>query len=231
MSESIDVLTKPGASRMRVRLLHLAWWWHTQSHDRIKRCIDVLAAGLALLSLMPLLLLLAAAIKLGDGGPVLFWQRRVGLHGRLFAFPKFRSMRVDAEPLRAALVAANQHGAQGVTFKMKDDPRITRLGKWIRRTSIDELPQLWCVLVGDMSLVGPRPPIVSEVARYTSGDRLRLSVKPGLTCIWQVSGRAEIPFPQQVNMDIDYIRQQSTITDLRLIASTLPAVIRGRGAY
>jgi len=162
---------------------------------------------------------------------VLFWQPRVGLHGRVFSFPKFRSMCVDAEAVRAKLLAANQHGGDGVTFKMKRDPRITPIGRIIRRTSIDELPQLWCVLNGQMSLVGPRPPLISEVARYSMLERQRLSVTPGLTCIWQVSGRSEIPFPQQVRMDIKYIQHRSLGGDVKLLAKTLPAVIKGRGAY
>ena len=128
-------------------------------------------------------------------------------------------------------MATNEHGSEGVTFKMKRDPRITPIGRLIRRTSIDELPQLWSIVRGDMSLVGPRPPLVSEVARYTMEERQRLSVTPGLTCIWQVNGRSEIPFPQQVEMDIDYIQQRSMGNDIKLIAKTVPAVIRGRGAY
>ena len=113
----------------------------------------------------------------------------------------------------------------------REDDRITRVGRFIRRTSIDELPQLWCVLRGDMSLVGPRPPLVSEVARYTLRDRERLSVVPGLTCIWQVNGRSEVPFEQQVEMDLEYIRQNSLAADVKLIAETVPAVVKGRGAY
>jgi lipopolysaccharide/colanic/teichoic acid biosynthesis glycosyltransferase len=140
-------------------------------------------------------------------------------------------MRVDAEAVRQKLLQANQHGEQGVTFKMKRDPRITPIGRLIRRTSIDELPQLWCVLRGTMSLVGPRPPLVSEVARYAPADRQRLLVTPGLTCIWQVNGRSEVPFEQQVEMDLDYIRKPSLWADVRLLLKTLPAVIRGRGAY
>jgi lipopolysaccharide/colanic/teichoic acid biosynthesis glycosyltransferase len=140
-------------------------------------------------------------------------------------------MCINAEAVRAALLAKNQHGSDGVTFKMKRDPRITPIGRLIRRTSIDELPQLWCVLRGDMSLVGPRPPLPSEVSRYTMLERQRLSVVPGLTCIWQVNGRSEVPFPQQVRMDIDYIQKRSMGADVKLLAKTLPAVIRGRGAY
>lgn len=224
-------ISAPIINRLKARLARISWWWHTQSHPRLKRALDITVTLPALIALLPLFLLVALAIKLNDRGPVLFWQKRVGLHGKVFAFPKFRSMRTDAEPLKAALQAANQHGAEGVTFKMRNDPRITRIGRFIRRTSIDELPQLWCVLVGDMSLVGPRPPLINEVKRYTTAERHRLSVTPGLTCIWQVSGRSEIPFDQQVDMDLNYIRQPSIRQDLKLLADTVPAVIRGRGAY
>jgi lipopolysaccharide/colanic/teichoic acid biosynthesis glycosyltransferase len=196
-----------------------------------KRALDLLVVVPALLLLSPLFAAVALAIRCHDGGPALFWQRRVGRDGVPFAFPKFRSMRVDAEAVRLALAATNQHGANGVTFKMKRDPRITPVGRFIRRTSIDELPQLWCVLRGTMSLVGPRPPLVGEVARYTLDDRQRLAVTPGLTCIWQVNGRSEVPFAQQVQMDLDYIRRPSFWADIRLLLKTLPAVIRGRGAY
>ena len=140
-------------------------------------------------------------------------------------------MRVDAEVVRAKLLAENQHGSDGVTFKMKNDPRITPIGRFIRRFSIDELPQLWCVLVGDMSLVGPRPSITSEVSKYTIRDRSRLEVTPGLTSIWAVSGRSEIPFKQQVEMDIEYIQTQSVKNDVKLLAKTIPAVVKGKGAY
>jgi lipopolysaccharide/colanic/teichoic acid biosynthesis glycosyltransferase len=208
-----------------------AWWWHTRSFPLFKRTVDLALLLPAVLLLLPLLLVVALAIKLHDRGPVLFWQRRVGRYGREFAFPKFRSMCVDAEARRAAIATANQHGAEGVTFKMKRDPRITPIGRLIRRTSIDELPQLWCVLRGEMSLVGPRPPLVSEVERYALEDRERLSVTPGLTCIWQINGRSEVPFDQQVRMDTDYIRERSLWMDIKLIAKTLPAVIIGRGAY
>lgn len=209
----------------------LRWRWATRSLAVGKRALDLLVVLPALLLLAPLFAAVALAIRLHDGGPVLFWQRRVGLDGCEFAFPKFRSMRVDAEAVRAQIEALNQHGKDGVTFKMKRDPRITPVGRFIRRFSIDELPQLWCVLVGHMTLVGPRPPLPSETARYSLLDRSRMSVKPGLTCIWQVNGRSEIPFDQQVQMDIEYIQQRSIGTDLKLLAKTVPAVVRGRGAY
>jgi lipopolysaccharide/colanic/teichoic acid biosynthesis glycosyltransferase len=224
-------LRAPLANRLHARRARLAWWWFTRRPALLKRGLDLALVAPALLLLAPLLALVALAVKLQDGGPVLFWQPRVGRFGRVFAFPKFRSMRVDAEVVRAGLLAANAHGAQGVTFKLRRDPRITAVGRLIRRSSIDELPQLWCVLRGDMSLVGPRPPLVGEVARYSLDQRERLAVTPGLTCIWQVNGRSEVPFPEQVQMDLRYIRQPSLGADLKLLLQTLPAVIRGRGAY
>ncbi len=224
-------IRSPFMNRVVARLQRLAWRLRTNMLGMVKRLLDLLVSLVALLLLAPLLLAVALAIKLHDGGPVLFWQKRVGLRGREFPFPKFRSMCVNAEAVRAALLQDNQHGREGVTFKMKRDPRITPVGRLIRRTSIDELPQLWCVLRGDMSLVGPRPPIPPEVARYTLRDRERLLVTPGLTCIWQVEGRSEIPFDQQVELDIRYIQRRSIATDLMLLAKTVPAVIRGRGAY
>lgn len=216
---------------MRARRDRCVWWWSTRKFALLKRLVDVLCAGVALVLLAPLFALVALAIKLQDGGAVLFWQDRVGLNAKVFRFPKFRSMRVHAPSARAALEQQNQHGAQGITFKLKHDPRITWVGRWLRRTSIDELPQLWCVFRGTMSLVGPRPPLPSEVCRYTQQERQRLSVVPGLTCIWQVSGRSEVPFPEQVRMDIDYIQHRSIAADVKLLAKTLPAVVRGRGAY
>lgn len=205
-----------------------------------KRIMDVVGASIITLMLSPLLLVVAACVKFTDGGPVLFWQRRVGLQGREFWFPKFRSMMVNADRLIRMLTSRNQHTQaetnsdekkKDVTFKMKDDPRITWIGRIIRKLSIDEMPQLWCVLKGDMSLVGPRPPLPSEVARYTPSDRRRLEVTPGLTCIWQVSGRGDVPFPQQVAMDVEYIEKQSLWFDTKLILLTIPAVLRGKGAY
>jgi lipopolysaccharide/colanic/teichoic acid biosynthesis glycosyltransferase len=216
--------------RLRMRSKTLVFRAVVGGTQALKRSLDVVVSVLALLALAPLLALVALAIKLTDGGAVLFWQSRVGRHGREFRFPKFRSMVADAEARKAALAAVNSHGAKGVTFKMKGDPRITRIGRVIRRLSIDELPQLWLVLTGDMSLVGPRPPVPSEVARYTLEDRRRLEVTPGLTCIWQVSGRSEIPFERQVGLDVEYIESRSFLLDLRLLARTVPAVLAGRGA-
>jgi len=217
--------------RVRARL-HVRWWRiKTGTLDVCKRGLDILVAGPALVLLSPLFMLVGLIIWLTDRGPILYWQKRVGLHGQEFDFPKFRSMVVNAHEIREVLMQQNQHGQTGVTFKMRNDPRITRIGRFIRRFSIDELPQLWCVLKGDMTLVGPRPPLPQEVARYSLSDRDRLTVKPGLTCIWQVSGRSEIPFEGQVLLDVDYIRQRSLKTDLVLLLKTAYAVIRGKGSY
>lgn len=207
------------------------WWLHTHTLAISKRMLDLCLTLPAMIMLTPLFAVVALAVKLSDGGPALFWQTRVGQHGKTFRFPKFRSMRVHSETMHTSLQQQNQHGVDGVTFKLKKDPRVTAVGRFLRRSSIDELPQLWCVLSGDMSLVGPRPALPAEVARYTSTDRQRLTVKPGLTCIWQVNGRSEVPFPQQVHMDLEYIHTQSIVRDLRLIGETFPAVLRGRGAY
>ena len=196
----------------------------------VKRATDVGGAGLLLTALSPLLCLVALLVKLTDGGPVLFWQKRVGRWGKEFAFPKFRSMVVDAEKLKDQLLHLNDH-KDGVTFKMKRDPRITWIGRIIRKLSIDELPQLWCVLRGEMSLVGPRPPVPREVGRYSLDDRRRLDVVPGLTCIWQVSGRGAVPFPRQVELDVEYIQNRSLGLDFKLLLLTIPAVLTGKGAY
>jgi len=196
----------------------------------LKRGLDVALALTALVLLAPLLLIVAVLIKLTDKGPVLFWQTRVGRWGREFAFPKFRSMIPNADRLMAQLLAQNDH-KEGVTFKMRRDPRITWIGRLIRKLSIDELPQLWCVLKGDMTLVGPRPPVPREVAKYTLAQRRRLDVTPGLTCIWQVSGRSNLDFPRQVELDVEYIENQSLWLDCKLLLKTVPAVLTGRGAF
>jgi lipopolysaccharide/colanic/teichoic acid biosynthesis glycosyltransferase len=195
-----------------------------------KRALDVTVALTLLVALAPLFALVALLIKATDRGPVLFWQLRVGRWGREFRFPKFRSMVPNAERLLADLLAQNHH-KNGVTFKLKRDPRVTWIGRILRRTSIDELPQLWCVLTGRMTLVGPRPAVPREVARYTLVERRRLAVTPGLTCIWQVSGRGNIPFDRQVEMDIEYIENWSLLLDLKILVRTVPAVLTGRGAY
>jgi lipopolysaccharide/colanic/teichoic acid biosynthesis glycosyltransferase len=223
---------QPSSHQRLVQQIKLRLWrLSANAGGLIKRLIDIAAALGALICLVPLFALVGLLIKATDGGPAMFWQVRVGKWGRPFAFPKFRSMVVDAEAQRIKLAQANQHGDRGITFKMKRDPRITWIGRLIRKTSIDELPQLWCVLKGDMSLVGPRPALVSEVERYSLDDRRRLDITPGLTCTWQVSGRSEIPFDEQCRLDVEYIEQQSTREDIKLLLMTIPAVITGKGAY
>lgn len=231
MTSKINFQTKPGklASLRRTWLIG-SWKGNSRFQHVAKRTLDISVAGSALLLAGLPLAIVALLIKATDRGPVLFWQDRVGKQGRVFRFPKFRSMVVNAEALQKQVDVNNQHG-DGVTFKLKRDPRITWIGRILRRTSVDELPQLWCVLKGDMSLVGPRPPLPREVLRYTLADRRRLEAVPGLTCYWQVRGRSNIPFPQQVELDVDYIENRSLSTDLKLLVETVPAVITGRGAY
>lgn len=195
-----------------------------------KRAVDVLGSAALLLGLSPVFIFIALCIKLEDGGPVFFAQTRVGKYGRLFKMFKFRSMCMDAEARLAELLNRNQH-LKGVTFKIKDDPRITKVGRWIRALSLDELPQLLNVFRGDMSLVGPRPPVPREVAMYSMQDRRRLEAMPGITCFWQVGGRAEIDFPQQVELDVMYIERQSFWTDVKILLKTIPAVVNRKGAY
>lgn len=222
-----------GNLRSRLRYIRKKWMWRLaiSSSLFIKRAIDVAVALAMGVILSPLLLVVATCVKMTDGGPVLFWQTRVGKWGREFPFPKFRSMLVNAEQLKDQLIDQNDHGGDTITFKMKYDPRVTWIGRIIRKLSIDELPQLWCVLKGEMSLVGPRPPVPREVELYTLADRRRLDATPGLTCIWQVSGRGDIAFKEQVELDVEYIRSQSLWLDIKLLLQTIPAVLLGKGAY
>ena len=210
-------LFAPAIDRMRLYLL-------------AKRILDIVAGTVALVILSPVFLITIALIKLTDRGSILFVQQRVGEDGRLFSFYKFRSMKMGSERLHADLMKLNEHG-DSVTFKIRRDPRITWIGRIIRKSSIDELPQLFNVLKGDMTLVGPRPALPIEVEKYTAEHRRRLAVRPGLTCFWQVRGRANLPFEAQVKLDIEYIEKRSLLVDLQLLAQTIPAVLCGRGAY
>jgi exopolysaccharide biosynthesis polyprenyl glycosylphosphotransferase len=194
----------------------------------MKRLFDMVATGAALVLLSPLLVVAAIAVKVSSAGPVFFSQKRVGLHGRTFSMLKFRSMVVNAEALRAKLLAANEQS--GPVFKMTRDPRVTAVGRFIRKYSIDELPQLVNVLRGDMSIVGPRPPLPNEVERYEGWQRRRLSVRPGLTCVWQVSGRNSISFREWMLLDMRYIDHWTLGGDFELILKTIPVVLTGRGA-
>lgn len=196
----------------------------------IKRFVDIVCSTILLILLTPIFLLVAIIIRAESKGAVIFSQNRVGKDGKLFKMYKFRSMVQNAQELKKELEKRNE-SKDGVIFKMKDDPRITKFGKIIRKTSIDELPQLFNVLVGDMSLVGPRPALISEVEQYSFNDKKRLDVKPGITCIWQVSGRSKIPFKQQVELDKQYIKEQSLSKDIWLLLKTIPAVLFSKGAY
>lgn len=194
-----------------------------------KRLFDVIVSLTGIVVLSPLMLATALAIKLDSPGPVLFRQKRVGKNGQLFDFYKFRSMVPNAEELLAELAAANE--ADGPVFKIKEDPRITRVGKFIRKYSIDELPQLFNVLKGDMSLVGPRPPLPNEVDQYGDFEWRRLEVIPGITGLWQVSGRSDLSFHKWMELDIYYIENWSFWLDLKILLQTVPVVLTGKGAY
>jgi exopolysaccharide biosynthesis polyprenyl glycosylphosphotransferase len=195
----------------------------------VKEVADRLCAGLLLLVLSPVLLAIAAVIRAGDPGPVLFRQVRVGHHGREFVLWKFRTMRHGAEGERDTLLHLNEH--DGPLFKMRSDPRVTPTGRWLRRHSLDELPQLWNVLTGSMSLVGPRPPLPSEAARFPEDVQRRLLVKPGITGLWQVSGRADLSWEEAVRLDLHYVENWSVTMDAMLLWRTVAIVLRGPGAY
>lgn len=194
-----------------------------------KRLLDICVSLVLLISLSPLFLITALAIKIENPGSAFYSQTRVGKWGKLFTMYKFRSMVVGADKMKDELLDQDESG--GVIFKIKRDPRITEVGRIIRKLSIDELPQMWNVLKRDMSLVGPRPPVPKEVAEYEYPDRRRLDVIPGITCIWQVSGRSEIDFKGQVNLDVQYIESLSFWTDIKILFKTIPAVLLGKGAY
>jgi len=193
-----------------------------------KRLVDVALAALLLLLAAPVVLLIASAIKLTSGGAVLFRQTRCGLNGRRFVLYKFRTMVADAHERRHEVEHLNE--MNGPVFKASNDPRVTALGRLLRKFSLDELPQLWNVLKGDMSLVGPRPPIPEEVARYERWQRRRLAMKPGLTCLWQISGRNQVDFDRWMQLDLQYIDSWSPWLDFKILAKTVPVVLSGRGA-
>lgn len=210
-------------------LLHLDHPEFTGFRRVIKAGFDRVVAAVALLLLSPLLLAVAVAVRLGDGGPALFRQERVGRHGKSFTVFKFRTMVVDAEGMKARLDDLNE--SDGVLFKMRRDPRITSVGARLRRWSLDELPQLFNVLVGDMSLVGPRPALPQEAARYADHVRRRLAVRPGMTGLWQVNGRSDLSWEESVRLDLRYVDNWSFVLDLQILWKTWSAVMRGAGAY
>ncbi|MBI4435808.1 MAG: sugar transferase [Candidatus Omnitrophica bacterium] len=199
-------------------------WYHL-----IKRLMDIVMSLLGILLSFPLWVLIALCIRADSKGPIIFKQVRIGKGGKSFVLYKFRSMQAGAEEMKEQLKHLNV--AEGPIFKIKNDPRVTRVGRLLRRSTLDELPQLINVLKGQMSLVGPRPPLPEEVAVYTPLQRKRLEVTPGLTCLWQVSGRSEISFSEWVQLDLYYIQHQSFLLDVKILIRTLPAVLSRRGAY
>jgi lipopolysaccharide/colanic/teichoic acid biosynthesis glycosyltransferase len=215
-----DVKSREALAMKEHLLLHMPLW---------KRASDVLGAIIGLFLAFPILLAAAIAVKISSPGPVFFIQRRVGLGGRPFAMYKFRSMYVGADKRKHDLLDQNER--DGPAFKMKNDPRVTPVGHYLRRCSIDELPQLYNVLKGEMSLVGPRPPTFDEVLSYRSWYTRRFDVTPGITCIWQVRGRTDVTFESWMRMDMQYIRNYGFWQDVRLLLATIPAVLSRRGAH
>ncbi len=216
-------------SNQRLRLLMLIWVIRNKITGNLKRSLDLIIASVGLVLAAPIMIVTAILIKLDSPGPVLFYQPRVGKWGKEFYCYKFRSMYIDAEERIKELRSRNE--ADGPIFKMKRDPRITRVGRVIRKLSIDELPQIFNVLKGEMSLVGPRPPLPREVAEYTYEQVGRLNAIPGITGLQQVSGRSDLDFKRWVELDLQYIEEQSLLKDIEILLRTIPAVILGKGAY
>lgn len=205
-------------------------YYETKSSIILKRIMDVVGASLGIIILLPVFLIVAILIKLEDSkGPVLFKQVRVGQKQQEFTMYKFRSMVSNAEELLESLLSYNE--TTGAMFKMKKDPRVTKIGRFIRKTSIDELPQLFNVLKGNMSLVGPRPPLPREVAEYSDYHKKRLLVKPGCTGLWQVSGRSNIGFEEMVELDLKYIKKKNVFFDFRIILKTIKVMFSSKGAF
>ena len=203
---------------------------HLLPYERtLKRFLDLVLATVGLIGSLPIWLAIVIAIRVDSPGPAIFVQERVGLHGRRFRFYKFRSMYLDAEARLAEVQAHNE--MDGPVFKIRKDPRVSKVGAFLRRTSLDELPQLLNVIKGDMSLVGPRPPLPREVEQYRPGDIVRLSVKPGLTCLWQIRGRSNVGFDQWMEYDREYVRNISLWLDVRILIRTVRVVLSGTGAY
>ncbi len=227
-----SLTTSPGLAPSTPWVLRPAWRPAIRGWSRYevaKRIVDVVAASVLLVLLAPVMAVAAVLIKLTSRGPVLFMQTRAGLRGAPFTMYKFRTMRVGAEQARASLGHLNEK--DGPVFKITNDPRLTVVGRWLRQSSIDELPQLFNVLRGEMSLVGPRPLWMPEAQRTEGSARLRTDVKPGLTCLWQISGRSELSYQEWVELDLFYVHHRSMWLDLMIMAQTIPAVVSARGAY
>jgi len=230
----MTTLTKPTARAASTALaFEHASDLAASADNAIKRMCDFFAALIGIILLTPLWIIVALMVRLNDGGPAFFKQERVGLDGTTFTMFKFRTMRVDAEELKASLMEANEADASAgnsVMFKMANDPRITRIGSFLRKTSIDELPQLFNVLRGDMSLVGPRPPLPSEVAQYEPRVMGKFAVRPGITGLWQISGRSNLSWDETVHLDLSYAQHRSLTLDAWIMLQTIPALLRHEGA-
>jgi lipopolysaccharide/colanic/teichoic acid biosynthesis glycosyltransferase len=225
--QSVSIRSHSAAAHFDRSPTILAEGNHSAEYQAVKRFLDIIGSLVLLIILSPILLTVLAILAVATRGKPLFCQERVGHCGRRFRMYKFRTMRRDADKLQHLV----PNEKDGPIFKSRCDPRVTRLGRWLRKTSIDEMPQLVSVLLGDMSLVGPRPPVPKEVAQYKAWQRRRLAVKPGLTCLWQVSGRSDVGFEDWVRMDIWYLRNQSLLTDLKLLVRTPLKVLMCKGAY
>jgi exopolysaccharide biosynthesis polyprenyl glycosylphosphotransferase len=201
----------------------------SRGYMAMKRMTDIVVALFLLILFLPIIPVVAILIRLDSPGPTFFKQRRVGKNGKIFSFYKFRSMVSGAENVIGSLRPLS--GVDGPVFKIKDDPRITRVGRFLRRSSLDELPQLINVLAGDMSIVGPRPNLPSEVSQYLTWQKRRLEVTPGITCFWQIAGRSHIGFQEWMRLDLEYVRKRSYVTDVKIMLKTVPAVIARKGAY
>jgi exopolysaccharide biosynthesis polyprenyl glycosylphosphotransferase len=224
LSSRVAVQSLGGVTALSLRPVRL-----TGTQAVIKRAFDIVVAGIGLVLISPVLAAIAVAIKLTSPGPVLFRQKRVGHRGRPFTMLKFRTMRLGADRMVDELRA--EHGVEDLMFKMKDDPRVTKVGRFLRKVSLDELPQLINVVIGDMSLVGPRPPLPEEVTRYEDWQFDRLEVPPGISGLWQVSGRSDLSFDDCVRLDLFYIENWSLAYDLYILAKTIPVLVSKRGAY
>ncbi len=225
MAQVTQIRDRQPISRPKESVMNLTPRLHP--HARLKRALDIVVSGSLLLILLPFLLAVAAMVRLTSRGPAIYVSRRIGVLGQEFRFYKFRTMISGADQLQDKV--ESDHSAAG--WKCLKDPRITPIGKFLRKFSIDELPQLFHVLEGSMSLVGPRPPVQAEVDAYASSDFIRLTVKPGLTCFWQVMGRSDLDFDERIALDRRYVEEMSIMTDIKILAMTPNAVFSGRGAY
>ena len=230
LSQSLNNLKYKVFYVLKYRLRNLIWNLSILLGHTLKRGLDLLVILLFSPIFIPTFIIICIAIKIDSYGPIIFKQKRVGLGGKEFNFYKFRTMYQGSELELSNIYHLNE-SKDGVIFKLKKDPRVTRIGRWLRKTSMDELPQVFNVLKGDMSLVGPRPPIRDEVAKYSLDERKRLLIQPGITCLWQISGRSDLPFKQQVQLDKEYIRSRSIFGDIYILFKTIPAVLSGKGAY